>query len=248
MTEGEAPRAPTSPSAGTVREPEEVPAPGVHSLDLPCPTCGEVLRHRVLHVRGSAPPSSPKAKRTPLEGVARCLRCRTTHPFTLTPRLLSTVTVIVSDGPRSRRTSISWPPERRIDGETTLRLFGRPVRVARIEVAEQRSAASALPSEIVALWTVPTDVVHLNVSLREGARTLPLHYSVKADVPLRVGGTFRVEGEPFEIVGLRGRGRTFHEPGEELPAREVQRVYARRAERPPGGRRAWTSSRVIPRS
>ncbi|MDE1819815.1 MAG: hypothetical protein KGJ23_02355 [Euryarchaeota archaeon] len=213
-------------------------------LELPCPNCGEVLRHRVLHVKGHAKAPAPGT----LEGIARCMRCHTSHPFGVSPRVLDRVSVMVSEGPQSLRSHVDLPADRVLDLEGTLRVDGRPVRIARIEGREARNLPRARPRDIVALWTVPTDELHLRLSVVEGARTRPLHLLVPGRHELRVGDVLEVEGENIEITGLRGRGRTFHDPGAMLPAREVQRIYGRTARTPPGGKRAWSRSRETPRS
>lgn len=223
-------------------------SPRIHVLDLPCPTCGETLRHRVLHVKEGAGGTSARGAPGPLEGIARCAKCHTSHPFVLRPRRLQRVSVIVSEGPESVRKVIELPADRLLELDGTLRVGGRPVRIARIEGSMARNLPRALPSRIVALWTVPTDELHLRLSVIEGARTRPFHLMVRGDQEIRVGDVVRLEGEEIEITGIRGRGRTFQDPGESLPAREVQRIYARSARSPPGGKRAWSRSREMPRS
>ncbi len=214
--------------------------PRVNVLDLPCPTCGETLRHRVLHVKEGAARSEARGNsRSPLEGIARCAICHTSHPFVLQPKTLCPVSVIVSEGPESVRTDVDLPEDRLLELDGTLRVNGRPVRISRIEGPMARNLPRARPSQVVALWTVPTDELHLPLSVVEGSRTRPLHIMARGDQEIRVGDVLHLEaeGESVEITGVRGRGRTFQDLGDALPAREVQRIYARSARRPPGGRR-----------
>jgi uncharacterized Zn finger protein len=236
--------------------------PSVSILELPCPVCGETLRHRIVHVRARGAEESATgpgaasgkgtgvtalAAGTTLEGIARCLQCRTPHPFSLRPRPLEPVWVVVSLGPVSERHRIHLPADRRLELGETLRVGGRPVRLSRLEGPQGRNLAHARPADLVTLWAVTDDELSLRVSVLQGARTIPLHLTVRADDEVRVGDEHTVEGnEPFRIVGLRGRGKTFHLDGDALPAREVQRVYARWARTPPGGKRSWTRSREMP--
>lgn len=220
----------------------------VSVLELPCPSCGEKLRHRVLHVKGGSPGAEGGGAPGRLEGIARCARCHTAHPFLLEAKQLRAVPVIVSEGPESFREEVPLPEDRTLELDGTLRVSGRPVRITRIEGPMARNLHRARPSQVVAVWTVPTDELTLRVSLVEGARTRSFHLTVKGDQELRVGDQFRVEGETVEITGLRARGRTYRELGDVLPAREVQRIYGRSTRTPPGGRSAWRRSREMPRS
>lgn len=218
-------------------------------VEIPCPTCGRVERHRVVHLRGG--PSSSTGRRGPrprIEGVARCLRCRTSHAFVLEPRPRTRVNVILSEGPVSSRHVLSIPASRILAVGDPLTVGGRPAEIHRLEGPQARSLARGTPKELVAIWTIPTDQAHVRLSLLRGATVKPLHLLLPPDQELRVGDLLSLGEEQVMIVGLRGRGHTTHEPGAALPAREVQRAYVRRAETPPGGSRPWTRSRVMPRS
>jgi uncharacterized Zn finger protein len=219
------------------------PSSALSIVRIPCPVCGVVERHRVVHVRPSRKGGSKR-----LEGIARCSRCRTSHPFTLEPPVRARVRVIVSEGPVSARHHLSLPKDRRLAVGEPLTVEGRPVVIRRLEGPQDRSLTSGFPRDVVSVWAVPTDQAHVRLSLLRGAKVTPLHLLLPPDQELRVGGIISLGEEQVMIVGLRGRGHTFHDSGTVLRASEVQRAYVRRAETPPGGRRAWTRSRVMPRS
>ncbi len=223
----------------------------IQTLELLCPSCNEVLRHRVVHVRAGPEGEARRGGGGPLQGIARCSRCHLPHPFSIAPKTLHRVSVVVSEGPESVHTDLELPPEKMLELDGTLRVHGRPVRISRIEGPQARNLYRSLPEGIVTLWTVPTDELHLRVSVLERDRTRPLHLLAKGDQEFAVGDELRIDEERLEIVGLRGRGTTLREIGESLEAREVQRIYARSARStrmPPGGRSAWRRSRVTPRS
>lgn len=222
-------------------------------IEIMCPTCGKVERHRVVHVRSgptgkSASSSKSLASSRRVEGVARCLHCRTSHSFVLEPRPRARLSVIVSEGPLSDRHTISIPRSRTLTVGDPLTVAGRPVEIRRLEGPQDRSLPRGRPEDIVTVWTVPTDQAHVRISLLRGARVTPLHLLLPPEQELRVGQRLSLGEEEVMIVGLRGRGRTWHDPGATLRASETQRAYVRRAETPPGGSSDWTRSRVMPRS
>lgn len=156
--------------------------------------------------------------------------------------------MIVSEGPVSSRHVISLPSGRTLTVGDPLTIAGRPVEVRRLEGPQERSLPRGKPADIVTVWTVPTDQAHVRISLLRGPRVVPLHLLLPPEQELRIGQVLTLGEEDVMIVGLRGRGKTWHAPGDSLRASETQRAYVRRAETPPGGSSAWTRSRVIPRS
>ena len=230
-----APRAsPAEPAAG---------ASHLLSATLHCDTCGRETPHRILRI------VARKAERPgELRGIARCRECRWTHPFEVTGPETVEVAQIVSEGPRSVRTRIVLPRFRRIQVGSGVPDAPESRIVHRIETRDGGSPSEAPAYEIATLWVTRNVGAVVPVSLVEGARTRTFRTTWPPEADLEVGRRVTVEGASVVIVGLRAVGHTWRRPGDRFRALEVQRIYARRTEIPPAGRRDWSRGRAIPSS
>jgi len=213
------------------------------SATLHCDNCGRDTPHRILRIvarKGAAPGE--------LRGIARCRECRWTHPFEVTGPSTVEVAQIVSEGPRSVRTRITLPRFRRVQVGSGVPDAPEPLLVHRIETHDGGSPSEAPAYEIATLWVTRNVGAVVPVSLVEGARTRTFRTTWPPETLLEVGARLKVERSEVLIVGLRAVGRTWRRPGDRFRALEVSRVYARRTEMPPAGRRDWRSGRAIPSS
>jgi uncharacterized Zn finger protein len=216
----------------------------VHSAEIFCDSCGRPTTHRILRLDPPATRGTPGT----LQGVARCRECRTTHRFrTETPRPLS-VDLILSDGPSSRRSTVELPRRLRLSVEEEVPGHPDRLRILRIDDARGRSVASAWSDEVATLWTTSSLGARVPVSIVEGRRTRSLRVEFAPDSPLEVATPVRIEDRDYEVSAVRARGRTWREPGDRFPAREVVRLYVRRTFTPPAGKSAWTRERDSPSS
>jgi len=184
-----------------------------------------------------------------LSGTARCRKCEWTHRFetTLAPSL--EVREVMSDGPRSTARRIHLPTGARVEvGGGIAGHDPPPVVVQRIETRAGTSVSSARPDEIATVWVTRNVGAVVPVSVVEGARTWTDRLTLPRTSRLGVGDALTVRGTALRIVGLRARGRTWRLPDDGFAAVEVQRVYARRADSPPAGRRPWSTVRDRPSS
>ena len=245
------------------------PSPALAGRPLPyvevlCPTCGEVLRHRILRTR--SPDRDAEGGRPPraVQGVARCSRCGGVHPFRLNLPGVTRVRVILSEGRSSESFQIPWDPSREVMVGSRLTLRGRPVKVLRVEDQEGRSLSRSRADRLRAVWAVPWERVRVPVSVPEGHKTRVLIWETVPGRAITIGEEFSLSGEPLRVVGFHGQGHKEDRPGRSLPAEEIKRVYARsggrgtpertapvyprrvspspgpraRARKPPGGRSA----------
>jgi uncharacterized Zn finger protein len=217
---------------------------GLHAAELPCETCGKVTMHRVVGV-GAARRS---AEGRIVEGTARCSECRWTHRFRLDLPEDLRIPAVLSSGARSTPMEVRLPPGQRIQVGSGLPGQGSPLRVMRIDLKTGRSAGEARAREIQTVWVAPDVPKPIPVSLVLGPRTAVTHAVLPPEQPVVVGETLSVAGGTLRIVGLRARGRTWSDPDDGFPAREVDRIYTRRTESPPAGASRWSKSREIPSS
>ena len=217
---------------------------GLHSAELPCQTCGQRTRHRVLRVA--------KVRQRPdgreLEGVARCSQCRWTHPFALFVPAGIRIPAVLSDGARSRRTVVEVDSDQRLQVGSRIPDQSPPVRILRIDRQGGAQVSDAIARDVETVWLAPDVPRPIPVSLVLGSRTATTRATLAPDRALAVGETIEVAGATLRIVGLRARNRTWTHDGDRFTAREVSRIYTRRTDTPPAGSRRWTRSRDMPRS
>lgn len=215
----------------------------LHAATLYCENCDEETPHRILRMAEVKP--GPHAH---LSGTARCRRCELTHRFDIVPPPAVEVAVVVSDGPRSSPRRLRVPANVRIELGGHLPANEEHLEVKRIETHSGRSISSGRPKEISTLWVTKDVGAVVAISVVEGARTWAERLTLPRETRLTVGDQITVRGQPLRIVGLRARGRTWRLPEDGFDADEVQRVYARRTDSPPAGRRTWSAGRESPRS
>jgi len=208
-----------------------------------CENCGRTTPHRVLRWdRGG------KGTGSRLSGIARCQECRWTHPFAqLLPGEVE-VALIVSEGAQSTHSRLQLPVGRRILVGSGLPGGGGELEIRRIDARDGTSVASALTNETSTVWATRADTTAVPVSIVERGGTVTARWVVSPGTEVGVGDTVEVEGTGVVVVGLRARGHTWKRLGDRFPARDVQRVYGRRREMPPAGRRDWRRVRVRPSS
>jgi len=122
------------------------------------------------------------------------------------------------------------------------------VRIVRIDDRAGRQVPAAVAEEIATVWVQRDRGAVVPVSIVEGRRTWSIRLTFPPETRLAVGAELRVEESAVQIVALRARGTNWRRPGDEFPAREVQRLYARRTVRPPAGSSPWSRGRGSPSS
>jgi len=234
----------SDPPAGEPTDSTESPLPHrLYAATLRCENCDADTPHRVLRMAHGIAPRSRV-----LSGTARCRRCGLTHTFTVASPPEVEVAVVVSEGPRSDHHRIRIPSLGRVELGALLPGAEGPVLVRRIETRSRLSVSSARPEEISTIWAARDLGAVIPVSVVEGARTWTDHLTLPRESRLSVGDPIMVRDTSVRIVALRARGRTWRRPEDAFAAQEVQRIYTRRTEIPPAGRRPWSNGRVRPSS
>ncbi|MCI4333312.1 MAG: hypothetical protein L3K01_06275 [Thermoplasmata archaeon] len=215
-------------------------APGVHAADLFCEVCGEETAHRIVDLDAT--------RGRVVSGLARCRVCRTTHRFRSETAGTQQVFEISSEGPTSVRSTRTLPASDRIVVGELLPGREPPAVVHKIDLADGRSVRTAPARDVHTIWVTPDIGAVVKISLVEGRRTTAWKLTFPPETVLAVGGSIDVAGHPWRIVALRAQGDTWREPDDAFPARNVERVYARRTVMPPEGNNAWSRSRGSPAS
>ncbi len=223
------------------------PAPSAEghlgSALLYCEQCGAETPHRIFRVRRGA-----RGGTGALEGVARCRQCRATHPFESRPPKKTELFVIVSDGPRSVRRSISLAPGQRIQTGAPVPDYDEPVIARRLDARDGRLRTGGRADEISTVWATRQVGAVVKVSMIIGRITRPGRIVVPPETRFEIGGELDFEGTTLVITALRARGKTWRLEGDAFRADEIQRLYGRRSAMPPAGNSDWRSERPMPRS
>jgi uncharacterized Zn finger protein len=213
---------------------------GVHAADLFCEVCGEETAHRIVDLDAT--------RGRVVSGLARCRVCRTTHRFRSETAGTHQVFEISSEGPTSVRAPRSLPANATIEVGELLPGREPPAVVHKIDRADGRTVRSALARDVHTVWVTPDVGAVVKISLVEGRRTTAWKLTFPPDTVLTVGGSIDVAGHPWRIAALRAHGDTWRELEDAFPARNVERIYARRTVIPPDGNNAWSRSRGSPAS
>jgi len=187
-------------------------------LVLRCEDCGVVGAHRVLRGRVGG------RDEVVFDGVVKCVACgRVRHVVTREPRPLL-ISVIVSTGSRSSRTTVEVGPEEilRVGGELDLP-EGR-VRITAIESADRR-VPEAAAAAVQAVWAVKLGKVRVPVSVTLGSRTTSRQVLAAPDEEFLVGDIIELESTKAVIHSIRTRRRTLRTGA--APAADIVRVYGR---------------------
>jgi uncharacterized Zn finger protein len=211
----------------------------LHAADLFCETCGRETPHRVLRVDERR----ISGREHYISGVARCRDCQVTHPFQAEASGNVDVAVIVSDGPVSIYGSRSLPARRRLQVGSRIPSSDPPLRIHRIDRKDGSRVPEAPSDEIATLWASPDRGHIVPVSVQEGRATTSLRLALAPGSLVTVDEELVTDGGRLTVVALRARGRTWRRPRDGFPAGEIQRVYARRKERPPAGNSGWRRPR-----
>ncbi|MFI5414255.1 MAG: HVO_0476 family zinc finger protein [Candidatus Lutacidiplasmatales archaeon] len=216
MRESEVDPTPAPPSAGAV-----------HAATLFCDVCAAETAHRIVRI------DTPAGKG--VSGLARCRECRTTHRFETPVRTQHVLSEILSDGPESERRVRSLSADEQLTVGERMPDRTPPAVIHKLDRLDGRSVRSAPARDIRTAWLTRDDGAVVKVSLVDGRRTSAARVTLPPDTRLVVGAILTVDGRSWHISGMRANGRTWRHPDDNFPAREVQRVYARRYARPPAG-------------
>lgn len=222
---------------------DDPPIVRLHAASLVCDNCARETPHRLLRI-------DPRARdsRSQTSGVARCRVCGWTHRFEI--RLVSEVAVgeVISEGPTSVHRTVHLPSGQRLRVGSAVPGSSEPLKIVRIDDRQGRRVPSASSDEVATLWVRPDRFPAVPVSIVEGRRTRSTRVPMDPEAPIVVGAELQVEGVRVRIDSVRARGASWRRLGDAFSAREVQRVYGRRAVKPPAGRSDWSSERGIPSS
>lgn len=223
---------------------EEPAGGGLHAAELYCDSCGRRTVHRVLHLVGGGLPDAGGT----IQGTARCRECRLVHPFVTEPPRSVEVGEVRSEGGRSEAVRRVLPAGTVLRRGALLPDSSTPTRVLRIDDQDGTSVAAAKVEEVRTIWTTETTTVRVPVSIVEGRTTRASRVELDPEERVVVGSEFDLDRRTLLVAAVRAQGATWHDPGEEFPAAEVDRIYARRAAIPPAGRSDWSTGRGIPSS
>jgi len=189
---------------------------------LYCENCGANTRHRILRLDRATRAGSGR-----VGGVARCGRCRWTHPFESVSPARVKVVQILSTGKMSERSEVELSPRTPLEVGSPVPRASPPARVRRLDARDGRRVASAVAGEVATMWAVPDLGAMVPVSIVEGQRTRTTKLTVPPETKYTVGDFVTIEATRFVVTAVRARGKTWRHPGGSFGAGEVQRLYCR---------------------
>ena len=191
-----------------------MPVPGALYSD--CETCGDITLHEVVHGKVSG-------KR--LELTVRCRACGTSSHQVREEADTTRVPVVVSEGERSRRSTVEIDTDEVLLVGDELLVDGIPVQIRGIEVGTDKRVEKAPVKEIRTLWTVRFDKVAIKFSINMGHRTKAAQSVAAPDEEFTVGEMVRVGGVTAVIHRIKTWDKVLQRGSAE--ARDIRRIYGK---------------------
>ena len=206
---------------------------------VPCPACSPAagVAHEVLRSGGQA--------------TVRCGDCGHVHKVALERPETVPLDVVVSQGGESFAATVDAPADETlavgeefvVDTEEVL----MSVRITDVETGPERRVEAAAIRDVETVWTRAVDNVEVNVTVHpaDGRHdaTESLTVAVPGDHAFVVGETQSFGDERFVVEQVLVRDdatgyptRSFEREGDDIPAKDVRRVYARAT-----SGRAWSA-------
>lgn len=188
------------------------------ALVLKCPSCGEVVPHRVL--RGKIGGKDEIV----FEGVVRCSKCdAVSNVVTREPKPIS-VPLVVSWLDRSEKTSLEFAPDEDVTVGEELDLGDTRIEVTAIDSGGRR-VPGASAKEIGTVWAKRIDQVRVKFSVNKGNRTVPHDVLAAPDEEFEVGEIVDLGKARAVVHHIRTRQRTIRQG--RVRADEIVRMYGR---------------------
>lgn len=189
------------------------------ALVLKCPSCGEVVPHRVL--RGKIGGKDEIV----FEGVVKCSKCDTvSNLVTREPKPIQ-VPLVVSWLEKSEKTSLEFSPEEDVSVGEELDLGDTRIKITAIESGGRR-VPGACAKDVATLWAKRTDQVRVKFSVNKGNRTVPHEVLAAPDEEFEVGEIVDLGKERAVVHHIRTGQRTVTRG--RVRADAIVRMYGRR--------------------
>jgi uncharacterized Zn finger protein len=195
-----------------------MPVPG--AIYQECESCGDITLHEVVHGKVSG-------KR--LDLTVRCQDCGTTSHQTREETKITTLKVVISEGDRSRRTTLDIESDEVLLLGDELMVDGVPVQVRGIEVGTDLRVDKSPVTKIVTLWTVRFDKIKVKFSINMGHRTKAAEEVAAPDEEYTVGEMVTVKGITAVIHRIKTWDRVMQRGTAE--ARDIKRIYGKAVRR-----------------
>jgi uncharacterized Zn finger protein len=188
------------------------------TFNLECPSCGKQTVHDIK--KGKL---STKGKIT-YDSVVECTECNHVHHVVITEDKHIEIPVIISTLEKSKKDSMTLPPDTRLSIGEEFMLDDVTLKVTGIELDGKR-VTNALASEIKTLWCKSYDKVKLKLSISRGSRTVSRSLFAVPDEEFYIGDIIKSGRDQVVIHKIRTEWKTIKTGG--ISAREVVRLYGR---------------------
>lgn len=188
-----------------------------------CPNCSS----EAIEILHESAPDAPTSHAT-----LKCTECGHVFKDVLTTPKSVEVDAVISHGAKSEPGKLSFQAGDRVRIDDEVLQHDHRLLITGIEVEDDRRVRSALVEEIETVWCKVFDTVEVPIAVNDGYRTWAGERTVPPEEEFFVGDRLTVRGVDVEIhaiktgTGMRHRGSS--------KARDIRRLYARRARDPEG--------------
>lgn len=131
-----------------------------------CPDCGEDTLHTVLHGR------TGKGASFTLDATVQCAECSRVHHVTIKEPAPVDVSVVVSRGQESHRTTLKLPPDEDVSVGEAFIVDGKNCKLTGIHARDQRWVDDASLDAVETLWMKEFEELSVGFAINMGHKTI----------------------------------------------------------------------------
>jgi len=182
-----------------------------------CPECDDITTQDVL---------KGKAGKDSLDATIKCHDCGLTRTTTIRFPKEIEVRMIISNGSESLSTSAILEDDDLLKvGDEFHTDSGNLVRISSLELLQGKRVKSARATEIMTIWTISFDTVHVKVSINDDRKTHSKTVPSSPDDEFTIGDILSFDDMDCLIHSIKIQGRMLRRGSAE--ARNIVRVYGK---------------------
>ncbi|MFA5860160.1 MAG: HVO_0476 family zinc finger protein [Candidatus Thermoplasmatota archaeon] len=148
-----------------------------------CPTCRDFTLHTVLQGKAGG---KARGKHT-LDATVQCTQCDTVHHSIVREAADVALPVVLSEGPKSRRTTITLPGDDALRINESMIIDGADAKLTGIETKDAKRVDAALVREVQTLWMKRFDEVVVGIAINLDKKTIAKEMKVQPTHEFTVG-------------------------------------------------------------
>lgn len=186
-----------------------------------CPQCREPTLHTVLQGKAGG---KAKGNQT-LDATVQCTQCETVHHAIVRESADVALPVVLSEGPKSRRTTITLPGDDALRLNESMIIDGADAKLTGIETKDAKRVEAALVREVKTLWMKRFDEVVVGIAINLDKKTIAKEMTVQPTHEFTVGEEMVFGRLRVTVHAIKTEGRLIKRGTAE--ASDIKRIFAK---------------------